>query len=410
MSIPRNLSKLADGADSSGILTVAGGGTGSTATPTANGIVYGNGTAYAVTAAGTTGQVLTATTGSAPTWSAVSVSAATPTALGTVYGKTNSATAFETFLGYQAGNATTGINNTFVGYQAGLVNGTGFRNTALGANSLAANTSGRYNTAIGNDALPANTTSNYSTAVGYQAGLVNTQAALVAIGARSLAANTTGDSNTACGYAALLTNITGNYNTGIGREALTLSTGTDNTALGYLAGSSITTGSNNIVIGSSAAASSATVSNEVTLGNTSIVSTRLRGIVEHNMAIFEQATVSATAATGTIAYYARSQSVLYYTSNASANWTVNLTGASGVTLNSIMQTGQSMTVAFLVTQGGTAYYNNAVQVDGSSVTPKYQGGTAWSSGNASSIDVYVYTVIKTGSAAFTVLASQTKFA
>lgn len=75
-----------------------------------------------------------------------------------------------------------------------------------------------------------------------------------------------------------------------------------------------------------------------------------------------------------------------------------------------MQTGQSMTVAFLVTQGGTAYYNNAVQVDGSSVTPKYQGGTAWSSGNASSIDVYVYTVIKTGSAAFTVLASQTKFA
>ena len=42
----------------------------------------------------------------------------------------------------------------------------------------------------------------------------------------------------------------------------------------------------------------------------------------------EKITVSATAATGTIAYYATTQSVLYYTSNASANWTINLTGAS----------------------------------------------------------------------------------
>jgi hypothetical protein len=75
-----------------------------------------------------------------------------------------------------------------------------------------------------------------------------------------------------------------------------------------------------------------------------------------------------------------------------------------------MATGESMTVAFLVTQGSTAYYNSAVQVDGNSVTPKYQGGTAWAAGNASSVDVYSYTIIKTGSAAFTVFAAQTKFA
>jgi hypothetical protein len=75
-----------------------------------------------------------------------------------------------------------------------------------------------------------------------------------------------------------------------------------------------------------------------------------------------------------------------------------------------MSTGQAVTVAFLVTQGGTAYYNNVVQVDGSSVTPKYQGGTAWTSGNASSIDGYTYTIIKTGNAAFTVFAAQTRFA
>jgi hypothetical protein len=124
----------------------------------------------------------------------------------------------------------------------------------------------------------------------------------------------------------------------------------------------------------------------------------------------EVATVSATAATGTINYDVTTQSVQYYTSNASANWTVNFRASSGTSLNTAMTTGQSVTVAFLVTQGSTAYYNNVVQVDGTTVTPKYQGGTAPAAGNASSVDVYMYTIIKTGSAAFTVFASQTKFA
>jgi hypothetical protein len=124
----------------------------------------------------------------------------------------------------------------------------------------------------------------------------------------------------------------------------------------------------------------------------------------------EVATVSATAATGTINYDVTTQSVQYYTSNASANWTVNFRASSGTSLNTAMTTGQSVTVAFLVTQGSTAYYNNVVQVDGSTVTPKYQGGTAPAAGNASSVDVYMYTIVKTGSAAFTVFASQTKFA
>jgi len=126
--------------------------------------------------------------------------------------------------------------------------------------------------------------------------------------------------------------------------------------------------------------------------------------------IAEVNTVSATAATGTINYDVTTQSVLYYTTNASGNFTVNFRGSSGTTLNTVMQTGESISVTFLVTNGSTAYYNSAVQVDGSSVTPKWQGGTAPTSGNASSIDSYTYVIIKTGSAAFTVLASQTKFA
>ena len=124
----------------------------------------------------------------------------------------------------------------------------------------------------------------------------------------------------------------------------------------------------------------------------------------------EIATVSATAATGTINYDVTTQSVIYYTSNASANWTVNFRASSGTSLNTAMSTGQSVTAAFLVTQGSTAYYNSVVQVDGSTVTPKYQGGTAYAAGNASAVDVYMYTIVKTGNAAFTVFTSQTKFA
>lgn len=124
----------------------------------------------------------------------------------------------------------------------------------------------------------------------------------------------------------------------------------------------------------------------------------------------ETVTISATAATGTVNFDVSTQSILYYTSNASANWTLNIRGSSSVTLNSIMSTGQSVTVTHLVTQGSTAYYNSALTIDGSSVTPKWSGGSAPAAGNVNGVDVYSYTIIKTGSGSFTVFASQTRFA
>ena len=163
-----------------------------------------------------------------------------------------------------------------------------------------------------------------------------------------------------------------------------------------------------ILLVDTGAAISTTTDNTWTGTQTFAGTTAKLGAVTTN--IGEVATVSATAATGTINYDVTTQSVLYYTSDASANWTVNFRASSGTSLNTAMATGQSITVAFLVTQGSTAYYNSAVTIDGTSVTPKYQGGTAWAAGNASSIDAYVYTIIKTGSATFTVLASQTQFA
>jgi hypothetical protein len=126
--------------------------------------------------------------------------------------------------------------------------------------------------------------------------------------------------------------------------------------------------------------------------------------------IRETTTVSATASTGTINFDVSTQVVLYYTTNASGNFTLNFRGNSSTTLNSIMSTGQSLSATFLCTNGSTAYYNSAVTIDGNSVTPKWQGGSAPTSGNASSVDSYTYVIVKTGSATFTVFASQTKFA
>jgi hypothetical protein len=124
----------------------------------------------------------------------------------------------------------------------------------------------------------------------------------------------------------------------------------------------------------------------------------------------EKVTSSATAATGTLNYDVITQAVLNYTTDATGNWTLNVRGDSSNSLDSIMDTGESITIAHLVPQGGTAYYNSAFQIDGSGVTPEWQGGAAPTEGNTSSIDVYSYTIIKTGVATFTVLAAQTQFA
>ena len=124
------------------------------------------------------------------------------------------------------------------------------------------------------------------------------------------------------------------------------------------------------------------------------------------------ATVSATAATGVINFYVNSQSILYYTSNASADWTMNFAFSSGTTMNSAMAVGQVTTLTFLVTQGSTAYYPSAFEVDGTAtgVTMAWQGGVAPSAGHATSIDGYTFSILKTASTpTYTIFASQVQF-
>jgi hypothetical protein len=268
------------------------------------------------------------------------------------------------------------------------------------------------------------------------------------------------------------------------------SASTARTALGVAVGTDVQAYDANYV--KSNAANSFTATQTFT-GSSSVISPKFINALEG-------ITLSATAATGTINYDVTTQSVLYYTSNASANWTLNFRASSGTSLNTVMATGEVITVVFLNTNGTTAYFNNVIQIDGTTVTPKWQGGSAptnavgslgtivagsgytngtynnvsmsalsgatfttyptvnvtvaggivtavtlvssgsgasstsatsltvansliggtgtgfsipvatfTSSGNASSVDAYSYTIVKTGSSSFTVLVSLTQF-
>lgn len=129
------------------------------------------------------------------------------------------------------------------------------------------------------------------------------------------------------------------------------------------------------------------------------------------LSIPESVTITAAAPTATTNFDYATQSIQYYTSNATTNFTLNLRGNSSTTLNSLLLVGQSITMVLMVTNGATPYRPTTIQIDGTTVTPEWQGGTAPAAGNANSIDVYSLTVIKTaGTPTFLVLAAQTQFA
>lgn len=109
----------------------------------------------------------------------------------------------------------------------------------------------------------------------------------------------------------------------------------------------------------------------------------------------ERWTVSAVTTNTTVNFDALTQGALYYTNVASSNWTLNVRGDGSTTLNSVLAVGDAITVSFLVTNGATARYQTAFQIDATTSTVSWSGGTAPASGNASSVDAYSFTIVKT---------------
>jgi hypothetical protein len=170
----------------------------------------------------------------------------------------------------------------------------------------------------------------------------------------------------------------------------------------------VTQGNGIVTIG---LASSPSVSGNITGGNILVTAALSVGGNITSHAILETATITATAPPAPTNFDIVTQAVQYYTANATANVTLNFRGSSTITANTLLAVGQSTTVALLWTNGASAFYPNLIQIDGSNVTPKWQGGTAVSGGNPSAVDVYSFTIIKTAATpTYVVLGSQTKFA
>jgi hypothetical protein len=313
--------------------------------------------------------------------------------------------------------------NTIIGYQTAtpLVGGT--NNVVIGSYAGSLGESASRNVAIGR-ASQENSNAMNSTSVGIESLKDATAFTAIAIG-DSAGNESNGNDNYFFGYQAGK-GLNGNTNTVIGYSGAQYATGDNNIFFGPYAGQ-YSNGSENLFIGyqagdSSTESNSLAISgrgsdgypNPIITGSFNDLSVNFPGSVKLNQATRENVYTTSTGFSGYTFSLVEGTTVRgpiqYITANATSNGTVNIQHSSSLSLNDWLGVGEAVTVVLQVTNGSTAYYPNAWQIDGTSVTPKWQGGTAPSAGNANSIDIYSLTIQKTASATYTILASQTKFA
>jgi hypothetical protein len=292
----------------------------------------------------------------------------------------------------------TGASNCAIGFNAGANMSTGASNFVAGNGTGISLSSGSSNTLVGASAGGGVSGNSSNVMIGASAGgtLSGTQNVVVGTGTGGAG---TGQQNTIIGGNAG-NGVTGSGNVFIGNAAGFLCGAVNfNTVLGGFTGTGsnfdMSTSSGNIAIADGQ-------------GNLRAYWSNLAG--GNLFAVADMAVSSATAATGTIGFYTNAQQVLYYTTAATANFTLNVRGSSGGTLNNAIIVGQSLTIQFWNTNGATAFYMSGFQIDSAAVTPKWINGTAPVAGNANSIDVYTITIMKTAASTFTALARLDKYA
>ena len=355
-----------------GTLVVGNGGTGLTTLATGS-LTYGAGTsAFSTLAIGTANQILTVNTGAtAPQWSTLSGVAVTTISFGST--------------GLTPATATSGAV-TVAGTLAIANGGTGQTTASAAFNALSPITT------TGDLILGNGTNSATRLAIGANTYVLTSNGTTASWAAPASGGVTAVSVTSANGFAGTSSGGT--------TPALTLST----TITGILKGnataiSAATAGTDYV---------DPTVATTFTAKQTFNGTSATEALKVLNIA--EPANVVAAAPSATTNFYINSGSVQYYTSNTTNNWTLNFAFSSGTTLNAAMSTGDSISCTLLTTNSTTAYYPSAFTVDGTSVTPKWQGGTAPTTGDVSALDSYTFVIIKTASATYTILATATKFA
>ena len=125
----------------------------------------------------------------------------------------------------------------------------------------------------------------------------------------------------------------------------------------------------------------------------------------------EKSEVPASALTGTVNFDIVDDGMVHWHyTNASGTWVVNLRGDASTTFNSIMDIGKTAVFTLYSASNNTSYYMTDFQIDGVSMTERWNGGSAPTAGTGSGTDVYTFNIFKTGDAAYTVYANFSNFA
>lgn len=318
------------------------------------------------------------------------------------------------------------FGNTSVNTSVNATSFSGISNTALALNTarniaLSTDATGNANfdgsanitiaVTLANSGVTANT---YGNSTVYPVITVDAKGRVTAVTAQTVSTPATGVTsfNTRTGAVTLTAaDITGNSSVGLNYTPLSANTsGSISGSLTLTSSGDLTTrdvlASRDIVAGNSTVNTTVNSTSIYTSGIVATGSNTLPSITLNNIA--ENINATATAANGTINLDVINQSAVWYTANATNNWTINVRGNSTTTLNSFMGNNKVITVVFLANQSDTPYYANAFTIDGSSVTPKWLSFSP-TTGNANGVDSYTYTIVKTANATYSVLASQVQF-
>jgi len=296
-----------------------------------------------------------------------------------------------------------------------------------------ATTSGNLNTTNANVASLSGQFASLSGQYLTTSGIVTTATGNIASLSGSLATlsgqyvSTSGSLTTLSGQ---FVTLSGQYNTTSGivtgqTSSIALISGNLNTVSGVayaaLPGSGGTISGNLVVAsGFTVSGTSTHIGNSTFSGTLTVASAIINPILQgaYEVVSYSGSTVlSGTATPATL--NAANSSFYFYNTAPSGSYTVAITGAPTVS-------GRSATFALLVNNGATAYLPNQITINGvgasstlalpaqgsttSGITTYYQGGTLWSSADASTLDSYTFTVICTSfTPTWTLLAGLTKF-